>query len=700
MSRLSITIFAIILFSIIFAALSNGQPVIEGIIQSPQQVYHNEAVEISATISGLEPIDGWIFYDTGNGYRYYEMEPHGYTFSGTIPAQPEGATVNYYIQAEDSDHNITQSPLCSYQLYGDRNLVDTVIINEIEIYSNNIELYTIQDSDLRGWVIYNHSRGRTVTFSEHDFWANIPAETFIVCCTDENPWNPLIEDLDYSDGNIAVSTSGDYLEGDRNWMNPGNIILLLSDIDNNWAIDGIQATYDFPDQTEIYGLTIPAIPIISYSTKLQISNNDDPNQWNYNGKNDYDYIPPTFGFPNYGQLISGFPEIEHVNQNPVEPNIDEPVEIRAIITDSGNGEIENVQLHYEAWYEWHSIEMEQIYNDTFIAAIPGQPHSTRLTYYVAATNEDGNVSSSEIYEWRVPFVITPIAEIKRNPEQYNHQIVTIQAIVTGGIFSCFGGDLDSGHIQDQSGMGIRFYNDGAPSGYEALRTGNEIITVARVNTEPPATLELVAYDNYVPEIILLDRDQELPTAIVTAEEAAYDTLLFYDSSRIQVSGILTDDGIDGLVEFCFIGDGYPREAVGDSVTCIGHGDYWYEQPMDPDHRVYFTCYEEDLPPSKSQIAGQSVIDTSPALKQGLKQNYPNPFNPQTTITFSLNSSSNINLTVYNISGQLISILVDDFYSSGVYNAKFNGSEVPSGLYFYTLSINEKVVDTKQMVMLK
>ncbi len=71
----------------------------------------------------------------------------------------------------------------------------------------------------------------------------------------------------------------------------------------------------------------------------------------------------------------------------------------------------------------------------------------------------------------------------------------------------------------------------------------------------------------------------------------------------------------------------------------------------------------------------------------ISQNYPNPFNPSTTIKYSLPKSANVKLSVYNIVGQEVAVLVNDFEKEGNYNIIWNGSDgsgnsVASGVYFF------------------
>ena len=95
-------------------------------------------------------------------------------------------------------------------------------------------------------------------------------------------------------------------------------------------------------------------------------------------------------------------------------------------------------------------------------------------------------------------------------------------------------------------------------------------------------------------------------------------------------------------------------------------------------------------------------------KAVLEQNYPNPFNPTTTIAFTIpnvETEHATSLQIYDISGNLIKTLVDAPLAAGYHTVSWNGvnengKQVASGIYFYQLEINEKLIETKQMVLLK
>jgi hypothetical protein len=81
------------------------------------------------------------------------------------------------------------------------------------------------------------------------------------------------------------------------------------------------------------------------------------------------------------------------------------------------------------------------------------------------------------------------------------------------------------------------------------------------------------------------------------------------------------------------------------------------------------------------------------------RNYPNPFNAVTTISCFLPSEGDTRLEIFNLRGQLIETLVDGRLTAGEYDVTWDAGGVPSGLYFYRLSVNEFSVSNK-MTLLK
>jgi len=83
----------------------------------------------------------------------------------------------------------------------------------------------------------------------------------------------------------------------------------------------------------------------------------------------------------------------------------------------------------------------------------------------------------------------------------------------------------------------------------------------------------------------------------------------------------------------------------------------------------------------------------------LKQNYPNPFNPTTTIRFTIPEAGNVKLTVYNLLGQEVAALVNEFRNAGSYEANWDASSLVSGIYTYRLETGSNSF-TRKMSLLK
>ena len=79
---------------------------------------------------------------------------------------------------------------------------------------------------------------------------------------------------------------------------------------------------------------------------------------------------------------------------------------------------------------------------------------------------------------------------------------------------------------------------------------------------------------------------------------------------------------------------------------------------------------------------------------------PNPFNPTTRISFDLAKDANASLKVYNTLGQLVEVLINDRLVAGHHEVTFDGSYLPSGLYFYQLTADQMSPITKKMVLIK
>lgn len=83
----------------------------------------------------------------------------------------------------------------------------------------------------------------------------------------------------------------------------------------------------------------------------------------------------------------------------------------------------------------------------------------------------------------------------------------------------------------------------------------------------------------------------------------------------------------------------------------------------------------------------------------LYQNYPNPFNPLTSIKFDIPKETKVKLLIFDILGREVTLLINEKLKPGTYDAQFDGTNYPSGVYFYKLE-TESFTKTRKMVLVK
>jgi len=168
---------------------------------------------------------------------------------------------------------------------------------------------------------------------------------------------------------------------------------------------------------------------------------------------------------------------------------------------------------------------------------------------------------------------------------------------------------------------------------------------------------------------------------------------------IGTGSIRIDDGVTARA--AFPGNNPVVFQNGDSIKVIRGNLIWSFGNMKIVPRDTF-----DIIGHKKKIV--SVRDEGGFLPKAfsLSQNYPNPFNPETELNYSLPVGGEVSLVIYNLLGQRIATLVDEFQPSGNYTAKWNGRDdfgklLSSGVYFYKMNVdNGKFTDVKKMLLLK
>ena len=99
-----------------------------------------------------------------------------------------------------------------------------------------------------------------------------------------------------------------------------------------------------------------------------------------------------------------------------------------------------------------------------------------------------------------------------------------------------------------------------------------------------------------------------------------------------------------------------------------------------------------------EYSNEIFVDVIAPLAFALDQNYPNPFNPSTTINFSLAEPSFVKLAVYNLLGEEVKVLKNEYMNAGAFNVSFDAASLPSGMYLYKIETAQYSSVRKMMLM--
>ena len=142
-----------------------------------------------------------------------------------------------------------------------------------------------------------------------------------------------------------------------------------------------------------------------------------------------------------------------------------------------------------------------------------------------------------------------------------------------------------------------------------------------------------------------------------------------DSGIIKIAGAgINPDGQSGM--FALLKFTAKSDFINDSTAIILNKLRWNEEPA-----------IENL--DSTVLTIQVKVDDNLQLPDvfALHQNYPNPFNPTTTIKYDIPKKCDVTLTIYNMMGQVVGILVDHTQEPGYYTVNWNASNISSGVYF-------------------
>jgi len=325
---------------------------------------------------------------------------------------------------------------------------------------------------------------------------------------------------------------------------------------------------------------------------------------------------------------------------------------------------------------------------------------------------DGNTRST-VYPYKgadeASIKLAPWITIAEAIEDLNHdfvpdrlgQIVTVQGVVFSPNFQTTN---NSFYIADSTaGTDIFMY---APPLY-TWQLGDDL-KITGVVTQHNGMSEIVVADSTGWVLMSSGNPLPTPTVITLAQFKANAEL--YEGSLVRFLGLnlvggtwpasgstnlSLSDGIDTVVfriDSDTDIDGSPAPSWPADVTGIG-SQYDATAPYNSGYQI-FPRYRTDFSPATS-VENENTTVT----QFELAQNFPNPFNPTTKINYSVPLDSKVTISVYSITGELVTELVNGYMPAGKYSVNFNGSNLASGMYIYRM-IAGSFVQTQKMMLLK
>ena len=409
----------------------------------------------------------------------------------------------------------------------------------------------------------------------------------------------------------------------------------------------------------------------------------------YDGWNDLD--DATLGVNIINWLLSNETNpitISNVNSNPAFPTADDDITISCEV--SAQNDLNSVILHWKTSGAF-TTEVMTLSNNTYSASIPNQPDNTTISYYLSASDNDGNTATAPTDAPNTLFHIT----IGSSNDIYNIQYTTNsgdgtypsnlvgQTATVHGVVTATNFNGNSIFISDPCGgewHGI------CVEGFEGNPQIGDVVLVSGTISENYGFTEIT---NLTSSEIIGNQSPIPPIVVTTAQIASNESLegVFCRIENVQVTQ--TEDNYnewycsDNTSE-CQIDDGiYQYQGsinIGDTFSSImGVVDYAYG--------------EYSLNPRSLDDFNSTVANNDNTINNYVKL-YPNPFNPLKT-ELKMNLKKNSKIDIYNIKGQRI----QSFEKKSSWNGKdFSGKLVSNGIYFVKISSGKSEIIQKIMIL--
>lgn len=433
------------------------------------------------------------------------------------------------------------------------------------------------------------------------------------------------------------------------------------------------------------------------------------------------------------------PSFSSITRDPVVVAYNDPVDITAEIEDQ-DGTVDSVSLFYRV-NGGSLMELQTTAGpdtNTWVATIPGQSDSSLVDYFFRAVDNANNVSlyPSDTTRGRYFYFVLnrdlTIQDIQYSPfgsgySGYNGYPVTVSGVVTADTSDIGDGSTYPFEVYIQNGTGpwsgIRINGTevlGLKRGDDVTVSGTvgEQFSVSWISgIDSTTNININSTGNALPEPELLPTStfENITDGTPSTEQwegvlVKFDNLTVTDENADGNAGPVSNNYGEILVDD---GSGPMRVELQDGNH--SYHNYWDSSLVDQPIRIiegdhldgligiqWFSFGNYKLIPRKDDdfvnLTGVEEEYVTPA-KYSLNQNYPNPFNPSTVISYTLPKEGMVTLKVYNILGQQVKILVDEYKSSGTYKVNFDAGNLPSGVYFYAIR-SSGFSSVKKMMLIK
>ena len=167
------------------------------------------------------------------------------------------------------------------------------------------------------------------------------------------------------------------------------------------------------------------------------------------------------------------------------------------------------------------------------------------------------------------------------------------------------------------------------------------------------------------------------------------------AAKLNSSGVLQWNTFMGSSDS---DEGYSIAVDGSGVAYVAGRSYLtWGSPVNAHAGGFYDAFAVKF---ESTTAVEDEMDLDVPTEFTLSQNYPNPFNAFTLIEYALPRTNHVTLKVYNILGEEVETLVNQFQTQGNYAVAFDATQLSTGIYIYELNIGDSFVTSKKMTLIK